>query len=69
MESGGEVGAGVGDADCGGVMRARPRPGGWLLNGVRYSSEAAYLVALRKWEERRARILALFEADREEDEG
>ena len=28
-------------------MRARPRPRGWLLNGNRYSTEAAYVEALR----------------------
>jgi hypothetical protein len=32
--------------------------GGWLLNGVRYQSEAEYRVALDKRNDRRARILA-----------
>ena len=44
-------------------MRARPRPGGWLLNGKRYATEAAYVEALRRWNERRARLMAAFEAE------
>jgi hypothetical protein len=32
--------------------------GGWLLDGVRYQSEAEYLEALDKRNDRRARLLA-----------
>jgi hypothetical protein len=47
-------------------MRRRPAEmpaSGWLLNGRRYESEAEYLEALRKRDERRARWMAALERD------
>jgi hypothetical protein len=46
-------------------MRRRPEmpASEWLLNGRRYGSEAEYLEALRKWDERRARWMAALERD------
>jgi hypothetical protein len=47
----------------------KPRPGekpaGWLFNGVWYETEDAYLVARAKWQARRARLLALIDAERD----
>lgn len=37
---------------------------GWRLDGVRYESEDAYRAALRKRDERPARIMALVMAER-----
>jgi hypothetical protein len=47
-------------------MRRRPEEPaapGWLLNGRRYESEAAYLEALAARDERRARWMAALERD------
>jgi hypothetical protein len=54
-------------ADPGGLpLRSFPlvkNRSGWLLNGRRYESEAEYLEALRKRDERRARWMAALERD------
>ena len=46
-------------------MKRRPEvpADGWLLNGRRYESEAAYLEALAARDERRARWMAALERD------
>lgn len=45
-------------------MRARPDDSvKWLLDGIRYSSEGAYLEALRKRNERRDRLMRGIERD------
>ncbi len=73
MVSGGEGGAGVGDADYRGFLM-RARSGGAWLGGVWYAdtSKPEYVAALaardERWRARRARLLPLFEADREDDD-